>query len=70
MMAPAPANMAWRKSTRSSGDGQCVEVANLDAIIAIRDSKAPDAGHLTVAPKTWSAFVAEAKAGRYDQGQG
>jgi Domain of unknown function (DUF397) len=29
----------WRKSSYSSGDGQCVEVADLDVTIAIRDSK-------------------------------
>ena len=32
----------WRKSSYSSQDGNCVEVArNLPGLVAIRDSKAP-----------------------------
>jgi Domain of unknown function (DUF397) len=33
----------WRKSSYSSQDGNCVEVArNLPGLVAIRDSRAPD----------------------------
>jgi hypothetical protein len=41
--------VAWRKSTRSSGGGSnCVEVACLSGRVGIRDSKNPDGGTLTV----------------------
>jgi len=49
--------LPWRKSTYSDNTGgDCVEVATASAI-HIRDSKTPEAPHLTVSPTTWSAFL-------------
>ncbi|NEC84690.1 DUF397 domain-containing protein [Streptomyces sp. SID12501] len=49
---------AWRKSSYSgSNGGECVEVAPLTPHIAIRDSKAPDLGALTLTPEAFAAFV-------------
>ncbi|MFE0444753.1 DUF397 domain-containing protein [Streptomyces fungicidicus] len=50
----------WRKSTYSGSEAgsSCVEVALHPTAIHIRDSKTPDAPHLTVAPTTWTAFLA------------
>ncbi|NEA28135.1 DUF397 domain-containing protein [Actinomadura bangladeshensis] len=56
----------WRKSTRSGGTGDCVEVADLAANVGVRDSKDPDAQHLAFALNTWTAFVAEVRDGRFD----
>lgn len=51
----------WRKSSYSgSSGGDCVEVADLTphrAAIAVRDSKNPPAGILTLSPAAFSAFV-------------
>lgn len=64
-----PAGPKWRKSAHSNNGGECVEVADLgDAgAVGVRDSKAPDAGHLTFAPSDWAAFARAVKAGKYDQ---
>lgn len=67
MQTPDASRATWRKSTRSNGaGGNCVEVADLTANVGMRDSKAPDAGHLTFDLDTWAAFVTDVKADRYD----
>ncbi|KOV76314.1 toxin [Streptomyces sp. NRRL WC-3618] len=54
---------AWRKSSYS-GDtgGDCVEIAPLTPHIAVRDSKAPGLGALTLTPEAFAAFVASVSA--------
>lgn len=48
----------FAKSTYSSGNGECVEVArNIPTTIAIRDSKHPNGPILQVTPSTWTAFA-------------
>lgn len=61
-------NVSWRKSMHSNGaGGACVEVAELRTNIGVRDSKAPDAGHLTFDAQAWVTFMTQARAGRYDR---
>ncbi|MDL4773180.1 DUF397 domain-containing protein [Actinomadura xylanilytica] len=58
----------WRKSSRSDETGgACVELAGLPNAIALRDSKAPDAGHLTLTPDTFSELLARMKRGELDR---
>jgi hypothetical protein len=52
-MTPVPpadlSYVTWRRSTRSAGGGSnCVEIARLPGLIAIRDSKNPYGGMLMV----------------------
>jgi hypothetical protein len=59
----------WSKARRSQHNGGCVEVAgNLGEVVAVRDSKRPEAGAHVVDRSAFAAFLAAAKAGRYDLG--
>jgi hypothetical protein len=57
---------AWHKSSRSSGNGNCVEVAILDDAVAVRDTKDRSGPVLVFTPAEWNAFVAGAKGGEFD----
>ncbi|WP_156756396.1 DUF397 domain-containing protein [Actinokineospora pegani] len=52
------ANASWRKSTRSSANGECVEVAFVSSSTAVRDSKNPIGGALVFEATAWQAFAA------------
>jgi hypothetical protein len=56
----------WSKSTRSSGNGACVEVAALDGATAVRDSKNPAGPALAFTPAEWATFTAGVRAGDFD----
>lgn len=55
----------WCKSSRSSGNGQCVEVAFVGDWIALRDSKHPTGPALVCTPGEWDAFVAGVEDGEF-----
>ncbi|MFC4054016.1 DUF397 domain-containing protein [Actinomadura syzygii] len=60
-------NIRWRKSTRSGHQGgECVEVANLTAMIGVRDSKDPNGSKLTISPAAWTVFTREVKGNAHD----
>ena len=61
---------AWRKARSSTGsNGGCVEIAaSLPGVTAVRDSKRPGDGAHVVTRAAFAAFLADARAGRYDLG--
>lgn len=56
--------MDWKKSSYSSAQGNCVEVAQLRDGVALRDSKNPSGPVLRFSADAWQAFVANIKAGQ------
>ncbi len=67
MSAPNLSRAHWRKSSRSSQNGQCVECADLeDGSMAVRDSKDPNGPVLVIDREPWNAFVAAVRGGEFD----
>jgi hypothetical protein len=67
-MTPNLSRAIWHKSSRSgSNGGNCVEVANLDSAVAVRDSKAPDNGTLVFDRAQWATFLNATKNGEFDR---
>jgi hypothetical protein len=56
----------WRKSTYSVNGTACVELATAGNDALLRDSKHPEAGHLTFTRTELAALIAAATAGELD----
>jgi Domain of unknown function (DUF397) len=56
----------WRKALRCDS-ANCVEVAFVNGLVAVRDSKQPDeAPFLTFTSEEWGAFVDGVRSGDFD----
>ncbi|TDC61542.1 DUF397 domain-containing protein [Actinomadura sp. GC306] len=60
----------WRTSSYSDQHGgECVEVAPLAPVVAVRDSKDPDGPRLVFGLAAWRMFADRVKAREYDLGR-
>jgi hypothetical protein len=65
MRAVTPRNISWKKSSYSAANGNCVEVARLDAgFVVVRDSKNAALPALGFTPAHWRTFVSDMKRNR------
>ncbi|UQU64595.1 DUF397 domain-containing protein [Couchioplanes caeruleus] len=54
----------WRRSSRCA-DCSCVEVARIDGVVLVRDSKQPGVPALAFTEQEWMDFVAGVMAGEF-----
>jgi hypothetical protein len=59
------AQPAWRKAS-FCGSGECVEVAELNGMILMRDSKDPHGYTLRCTTDEWRSFIRAIKASEFD----
>jgi Domain of unknown function (DUF397) len=64
---PADTAVTWTKASGSSNNGGCVEVASIDDMVAVRDSKNPDGPPLFFTRREIAYFLDAVKAGEFDQ---
>ncbi|TDB86682.1 DUF397 domain-containing protein [Actinomadura sp. KC216] len=58
MNTPELTQSTWRKSNHSGGhEGNCIEVADLNGHIGIRDSKSPHTGHLALSRQDFATLL-------------
>jgi hypothetical protein len=62
---PDFSNAIWHKSARS-GDIGCVEIATLERVVGVRDSKDREGPVLIFRFDEWNAFLAGVRDGEFD----
>ena len=65
--APDYSNAQWTKASGSSNGGGCVEVAAINAMVAVRDSKDPGKPPHLFTRREFRFFLDGAKAGEFDE---
>lgn len=66
MSRPDLSSAVWRTSSRSTQNGNCVEVARVGGAVAVRDSKDRTGPALVVGRDGWAALLAGIRRGDFD----
>lgn len=67
MNTPHPAARRWKKSSRSNGQANCVEICTTQpGTVAVRDSKNVPGPELAVSDQAWSQFIQGIMRGEFD----
>ena len=67
MLQKPEGEMVWRKSSRSAGNGNCVEVRFALGTVGVRDSKDPSGPILEFGAESWRTFVDSVRRGELDR---
>lgn len=59
-------HVTWRKSSRSSQEGACVDVAGLGGAIAVRDSRNLGGPALVFGRRAFAGLVQDVRSGLFD----
>jgi hypothetical protein len=59
-------SLNWRKARASAANGSCVEVADRDGKVLVRDTKNRDRLTLAVTSSAWRSLISDVKRGRFD----
>lgn len=54
---PQSPALKWRKASRSTGNGACVEVASFNRIVAVRDSQDASGPVISCTQPDWRKFL-------------
>lgn len=69
-MSPFEAGRAMEPAFRTASfcaSGECVEVAQGDGVVILRDSTQPLGGRLHYGARDWGSFVRDIKSGKLDR---
>ncbi|MET9085445.1 DUF397 domain-containing protein [Streptomyces sp. NPDC004237] len=61
---PSLDDATWLRSSHSTGNGACVEIAAVAGAVAVRDSKDTDRPALVFSPREWRLFLGTVGHGR------
>lgn len=59
-------SVLWRRSSLSGSGNNCVEVAPVSGLMAVRDSKDPGGAALVFSAGDWAVFLGRVKTGDFD----
>jgi hypothetical protein len=60
-------SLCWKKARHSIANGDCVEIASAQGLVAVRDSKDPSGPIMRYDASVWQSFLSGARSGKFDR---